>query len=154
MRLAVGVCVATVLLSATALAQGRHSDTTNPFNGTSLTGWHPQGAAEWRTASGELVGSAASGPGALVLDKSYQDIILKLAFQCDGCDAGVVLRNVASTSKPGTTSALYAGISGPDEKPLYRIGTDAQGKEVDRTQLYKWTARQNPLGMQMSAVRP
>ena len=47
---------------------------------------------------GRLVGSAASGPRLLVLDKSYQDIILKFAFQCDGCDAGVMLRNVASTT--------------------------------------------------------
>ena len=114
LRLAIAVCVALQLLSSPALAQGPHSDTTKPFNGTSLAGWHAQGAAEWRAASGELVGSAASGPGLLVLDKSYQDIILKFAFQCDGCDAGVMLRNVASTAKPDTMSALYAGISGPD----------------------------------------
>ena len=120
------------------------------FNGTSLAGWQPQGAAQWRAARGEIVGSAASGPGSLVLDKSYQDMILKFAFQCGTCDAGVVLRTLSSPAKPGTTSALYAGISGPDTLTLYRITMDTQGKELDRTQLYKWTARQNPPGMQMS----
>ena len=45
--LAAGVC---------ALAQGPHSDTSRPFNGTSLTGWHPQGGAQWRAAGGQIVG--------------------------------------------------------------------------------------------------
>ncbi len=138
------------MTAAAVMAQGPHSDTAKPFNGTSLAGWQPQGAAQWRAASGEIIGSAASGPGSLVLDKSYQDIILKFAFQCGTCDAGVVLRNVSSPAKPGTTSALYAGISGPDTLTLYRITMDTEGKELDRTQLYKWTARQNPPGMQMS----
>jgi hypothetical protein len=141
-------CAAVLTFSGSPAAQGPHSDTVKAFNGTSLAGWHPQGAAQWRVAGGELVGSAASGPGWLVLDKSYQDIILKFAFQCSGCDAGVVLRNVSS--KPGTTSALYAGISGQDALTLYRVSFDSLGKELDRTQLYKWTARQNPPGMQMS----
>ena len=144
------VACTAVVMAAAVMAQGPHSDTAKPFNGTSLAGWHPQGAAQWRAASGEIVGSAASGPGSLVLDKSYQDMILKFAFQCGTCEAGVVLRHVSLPAKPGTTTALYAGISGPDTLTLYRITMDAQGKEIDRTQLYKWTARQNPPGMQMS----
>ena len=71
--LAVGVCATTIIASIPALAQGPHSDTVKSFNGTSLAGWHTEGAAEWRAASGEIVGSAANGPGALVLDKNYQD---------------------------------------------------------------------------------
>ena len=145
------VACTAVVMAASVMAQGPHSDTAKPFNGTSLAGWHPEGAAQWRVGSGEIVGSAASGPGSLVLDKSYQDMILKFAFQCGTCDAGVVLRTVSSPGmKPGTTSALYAGISGPDTLTLSRITMDTQGKELDRTQLYKWTARQNPPGMQMS----
>ena len=144
------VACTAVVMAASVMAQGPHSDTAKLFNGTSLAGWHPQGAAQWRAANGEIVGAATSGPGWLVLDKSYQDIILKFAFQCDNCDAGVVLRNVALPSKPGTTSALYAGISGPDARTLYRVTMDPQGKELERTQLYKWTARQNPPGMQMT----
>jgi hypothetical protein len=100
-------------------------------------------------AGGEIVGSAAGTPGTLVLDKSYQDVILRFAFQCSSCDAGVVLRDAALPSKPGTTTALYAALSGPDAKTLYRVSVDAQGKEIERTQLYKWTARQNPPGMQL-----
>ena len=145
-------CGISIAVAASARAQGSAADVSRPFNGTSLSGWHPQGSAQWRVANGEIVGSAASGPGSLVLDKSYQDSVLKFAFQCEDCDAGVVLRNVSSPSKPGMTSALYAGISGPDTRTLYRVTLDAQGKEIDRTQLYKWTARQNPPGMQMSLV--
>ena len=69
-RIAVIACVATLLTSGPGRAHGPHSSTVKAFNGTSLAGWHPQGAAEWRAASGELVGSAANGPGTLVLDKS------------------------------------------------------------------------------------
>jgi hypothetical protein len=150
--IAVVACIALVI-SASVSAQGPHSDTTKAFNGTSLAGWTPQGAAEWRVAGGEIVGSAKGGPGWLVLDKRSQDIILKFTFQCDNCDAGVVLRGASLPAKQDATTFLYAGISGPDTRTLYRITTDPQSKglkELDRTQLYKWTARQNPPGMQMS----
>src|SRR2546422_611909 len=140
-------CAALLLMRPSAAAQGPHAATVKPFNGSSLAGWHPQGAAQWRAANGEIVGVATGAPGSLVLDKSYQDVILKFAFQCNNCDAGVVLRNAPSTSTPGTTSAIYAGISGPDALTLYRIAMDSEGKELERTQLFKWTARQNPPGM-------
>ena len=147
---AVATCATALVLSATARAQGPSADTLKAFNGSSLSGWQPQGAAQWKVAGGEIVGSASSGAGTLVLDKQYQDLILKFAFQCDNCDAGVVIRNVALSSKPGTTTALYLGISGPDARTLHRVTLDSQGKEVERTNLYKWTARQNPPGMQMA----
>ena len=145
--IAVIACVAAWVGSGSA--QGPSSDTAKLFNGTSLAGWRTQGAATWRTAGGEIVGSAASGAGSLTLEKSYQDVILKFAYRCDTCDAGVILRNAAQPSKPGMTTALYVGISGPDARTLHRVTLDAQGKEIDRTNLYKWTARQNPPGMQM-----
>jgi Domain of Unknown Function (DUF1080)/FG-GAP-like repeat len=140
--------VLALFLFAPVVAQGPHSDTTQAFNGTTLAGWQPKGAAQWRVTSGEIVGTATSGTGWLVLDKSYQDLILKFAFQCSNCDAGVVLRN--ASSKPGTMSAIYVGISGQDASSLHRLTMDAEGKEVGRTQLYKWTGRQNPPGLQMS----
>ena len=84
-----------------------------------------------------------------MLDKSHQDIILRFAFRCESCDAGVLLRKAAQPSKPGTTTALYVALSGADARTLHRVTLDAQGKEVERTNLYKWTARQNPPGMQM-----
>ena len=150
LSLAAMSCGALLLMRPSAAAQGPHADTAKLFNGSSLAGWHPQGAAQWRVANGEIVGTSTGSPGWLVLDKSYQDIILKFAFQCGGCDAGVVLRNAPSPSTPNTTSAVYAGVSGPDALTLYRVSLDPQGKELDRTQLFKWTARQNPPGMQMS----
>jgi hypothetical protein len=137
-------------MSLSVIAQGPHADTSKPFNGSTLAGWHPQGSAQWRVANGEIVGTATDVPGWLVLDKSYQDIILKFAFQCDNCDAGVVLRSAATGGGSGGTTALYVGIAGPDARTLSRISLDAQGKELSRTQLFKWTARQNPPGMQMS----
>jgi hypothetical protein len=143
-------CAALLSIGAEAAAQGPHSDTTSIFNGTSLSGWRPVGGADWRAATGQIVGRATTSPGLLVLDKSYQDVILRFAFQCAGCDAGVLLRNApSSSSMPGTTRALYVALSGPDAMSLWRVTLDAQGKELDRQNLYKWTARQNPPGMQL-----
>ncbi len=143
------VVASAVALIGSGSAQGPSSDTLKPFNGTSLSGWRTQGPATWRAAGGEIVGSAAAGPGSLVLEKSYQDLILRFAYRCEGCDAGVVLRSAAQPSKPGTATALYVGLSGPDARTLHRLTLDANGKETERTNLYKWTARQNPPGMQV-----
>ena len=148
-RLCLALVACATAVATSGSAQGPSSDTIKPFNGTSLAGWHTEGSAQWRAAGGELVGSATSGPGSLVLDKSHQDIILRFAFRCESCDAGVLLRKAAQPSKPGTTTALYVALSGADARTLHRVTLDAQGKEVERTNLYKWTARQNPPGMQM-----
>ena len=143
-----------VLASAVALigagsAQGPSSDTSKPFNGTSLSGWRTEGPATWRAAGGEIIGSAAGGPGSLVLERSYQDAIVRFAYRCDQCDAGVLVRRATQPSKAGTATALYVGLSGPDARTLHRVTLDASGKETERTNLYKWTARQNPPGMQL-----
>src|SRR5262245_14948841 len=121
MRSLIAVWTVAILAGAPCLAQGPHSDTARAFNGTSLTGWHPQGAAQWRAANGEIVGTAQSGPGWRLFDKPYQDIVLMFSFQCSGCDAGVVLRESTSPTGGTARSALYAGISGPDALTLYRI---------------------------------
>jgi hypothetical protein len=143
------VVASTVALIGSGSAQGPSSDTLKPFNGTSLSGWRTEGPATWRAAGGEIVGAAASGPGSLVLEKSYQDAIVRFAYRCDQCDAGVVLRRGAQPSKPGTSTALYVGLSGADARTLHRVTLDASGKETERTNLYKWTARQNPPGLQL-----
>ena len=59
--LALVACATAVATSGSA--QGPSSDTIKPFNGTSLAGWNPEGAAQWRAAGGELVGSATRDPG-------------------------------------------------------------------------------------------
>lgn len=147
------VCSLALAIAAPLSAQGPHADTVKPFNGSSLAGWRPQGAASWKAAGGEMVGTATAAPGWIALEKSYQDFILRFDFQCTSCDAGLILRNAAVESKPGTTTAIYAGISGPDTLTAFRVSLDGQGKELDRAQLFKWTARQNLPYMQMS-VRP
>ena len=140
-------------VGSSAVAQGPHADNFKAFNGTSLQGWRPQGGAQWRVANGEIVGTASGTAGWLVLEKNYQDLILRFAYQCNNCDAGVVLRNAPSASSlPGTTSALYVGLAGPDARTLHRVTLDAQGRELNRQQLYKWTARQNPPGMQLRVL--
>jgi hypothetical protein len=144
------VIAAIVGLGLSTSAQGPSTATVNAFNGTSLAGWHAHGAAQWRAAGGELVASAAAGPGVLMFDKSYQDLILNFSFQCSNCDAGLIVRHAAAQDTPGTMTELYAGLSGADALTLYRVSLDAQGKELGRTQLYKWTARQNPPGMALT----
>jgi hypothetical protein len=137
------------MLGSSPGAQGPSTYTVKVFNGTSLTGWQTQGAGQWRVAGGEIVGSASGTPGWLVFDTPYQDIILNFDFKCSGCDAGVVLRRVALASQPGTTTQVYAGMSGSDTRKLYRVLLDGQNKEVNRTQLFEWTNRRHPPGMRL-----
>lgn len=134
-------------VGAVMSAQGPSSDTTPLFDGTSLTGWKSVGAAQWRASNGQIIGTASGSPGLLEVAKSYQDAIVRFAYQCTGCDLGIVLRNApSSASAPGTTSALYVGVSGPDAMKLFRVAFDAQGKELSRSYLYTWEPAR-PLGV-------
>ena len=61
------------------------------FKGSTLTGWHVVGQAEWRAENGELVGRAAAGGngGWLVMDKAFQDLMLYANLRCEGaCKTG------------------------------------------------------------------
>jgi hypothetical protein len=104
--------------------------TLHPFDGKSLAGWHTLGNAKWRAENGAIAASAGAGSSWLVLDKSYEDVILKLAFECVSCDGGVLLRN--APERNGRTSGLYVPLAGPDAANVYRVTLDAQGKELDR----------------------
>src|SRR6478752_4182551 len=105
--------------------------TTHPFDGTSLGGWHTLGAATWHAESGTIAASAKSGSGGwLILNKGYEDVILKFAFNCTSCDGGVLLRDAPLDG--GNTSGLYVPLSGPDVANVYRVRLDGQGKELDR----------------------
>src|SRR5947199_10743379 len=69
------------------------ADTTS--KGSSLTGWHSLGQADWRAENGELVGKAkgADGSGWLMLDHSFQDVAVYTMLRCTGpCNTGVLLR--------------------------------------------------------------
>jgi hypothetical protein len=105
--------------------------TIHPFSGTSLAGWHTLGAATWRVQDGAIAATAKTGSGGwLILDKGYEDFILKFAFQCSSCEGGVLLRNAPVDGD--RTSGLYVPISGVDAANVYRVTLDAQGKELDR----------------------
>src|SRR6187549_410846 len=64
------------------------------FTGSSLTGWHPVGQADWKAQNGEIVGTPKTAEGGwLVLDKSFQDIGVVANFRCTGgCKTGVLFR--------------------------------------------------------------
>ncbi|MFL6449429.1 MAG: FG-GAP-like repeat-containing protein [Bryobacteraceae bacterium] len=105
--------------------------TVHPLDGTSLGGWHTLGAATWRAERGTISASAKSGSGGwLILDKGYEDFILKFAFQCKSCGGGVLLRNASLDG--GKTSGLYVPLNGPDAASIYRVTLDGQGRELDR----------------------
>jgi hypothetical protein len=103
------------------------------FKGSTLTGWHTLGGADWTAQNGELVGKAKQGSGGwLVLDKSYQDVGFFAAFKCsEGCKTGVLLR--AEKTADGF-KGIYASLT-ESELGLYRITLDAQGKERSREKL-------------------
>jgi hypothetical protein len=146
--LAVVSCVALLLLAAHVAAQD-HVERATLFNGSSLEGWQPEGGATWEVRGGEIVGAAAEGgPGRLVLGRGYQDFVLTLAFRCDGCEAGVLLRRAPLAS--GNTSAILAAIAGPDAGTAYRVTMSADGKELNRTQLHKFVGRERLPYMSMS----
>ena len=65
------------------------------FKGSTLTGWHVLGDAEWTASNGELIGKAKPGTngGWLVMDKAFQDVQLYMNYKCTGeCKSGVLLR--------------------------------------------------------------
>src|SRR6187397_719955 len=70
------------------------------LNGTTMSGWHPLGAAAWRIDNGEIVGTAsASGAGWFVLDRSLQDVAVFASFKCaQECETGILLRAEKTSS--------------------------------------------------------
>src|SRR5262245_50143862 len=67
------------------------------FKGSSLTGWHVLGDADWRAQNGEIVGTPKSG-GWLVFDRTYQDVAFFASFRCAaGCKPGILLRAEKTT---------------------------------------------------------
>src|SRR5215813_7574266 len=64
------------------------------FRGSSLTGWHPVGHANWRAENGEIAAVPQTPDGGwLVLDRSYQDVKFYTEFRCsEKCEVGVLTR--------------------------------------------------------------
>src|SRR5258707_15544881 len=44
------------------------------FKGSSLTGWHKLGPADWRADNGEIISAPKESGGWVMVDKGYQDI--------------------------------------------------------------------------------
>jgi hypothetical protein len=101
------------------------------FNGTTLAGWHFQGAADWRMESSGIIGSVKSGGsgGWLVVDRAYEDFILEFSVRCTNCDSGVLLRD--APLKDGR-SGLYASLSGAAAGAIPTITLDVRGQVNDR----------------------
>src|SRR5690348_13662565 len=130
-RVTIFAASASLLFCVLALHAEAPPTTLHPFNGTSLAGWHTLGGATWQVQNGTIAATAKPGSnGWLVLDKGYEDVILKLAFQCSSCEGGVLLRNAPLDG--GRTSGFYVPISGADATNVYRVTLDAQGNELDR----------------------
>ena len=102
------------------------------FKGSTLTGWHTLGAADWRAENGVLIGRAKAGAdgGWLVMDRGLQDLMLYANVRCDGaCQAGVLMR--AEKSADGGLRGVYVSLSDGDIHS-YVVTLDAQGKETGR----------------------
>jgi hypothetical protein len=103
------------------------------FKGNTLAGWHVLGAADWKAADGELIGTPKSPDGGwLVLDKSFQDVEFGADFKCVGaCKTGVLLRaEKTPTGMKGVFLSLDEGdIAG------YAVTLDASGKILTRERL-------------------
>ena len=73
------VCLA-LQLTVSGVGPSFRPDAT--FKGSTLSGWHAIGAAQWRMENGEIIGSPQQpGGGWLVLDRSLQDVGFYASFQ-------------------------------------------------------------------------
>src|SRR5687768_15770819 len=121
-----------MLLTAQGPANEFKPDTI--FTGSSLTGWQPLGAADWRAQDGEIIGRPRAGEqgGWLVLDTSFHDVNFFTRFRCTGpCKAGVLFR----TQKTGSgITGVYVSLDESDLR-TYRLTVDAEGREVARVAL-------------------
>jgi hypothetical protein len=118
------------------------------FKGSTLTGWHPIGEADWHAANGEIVGTAKPGAagGWLMLDKSLQDVAVFTSFKCAAdCKAGLLLR--AEKTADGMKGVFISLAA--DDLNAYHVTLDANGKELTRERL-----RAGGSLFRFSSVRP
>jgi hypothetical protein len=128
-----GAVVAALLLTSVSAISASDSGTAALFDGKSLTGWHVQGGADWRVTNGAIVGVPKNGAGGwLVLSKGYEDLVLRLTFQCNG-ECGVLLRR--RSTEGGGASGVYAPLAGEAAGTLLQVALDGQGNETSRKPL-------------------
>lgn len=103
------------------------------YKGSSLSGWHTLGSANWKANNGIITVKANGAPAYLVSDRGFQDIHLRILFKTDtNTEVGFLFR-VEKTSD-GFKSFL-ASIKGT-EMGFYNVALDAQGKETKREALH------------------
>ena len=115
--------------------------------GSSLTGWHVLGQADWKAQKGEIIGTVKPGGsgGWLVLDRSYQDVGFYASFRCAaGCKTGVLLR-AEKTAEGGMKGIFLSLVEG--DVASYAVALDAEGRELRRQRLH-------PAGGQMRIAPP
>jgi 3-keto-disaccharide hydrolase/FG-GAP-like repeat len=103
--------------------------------GSSLSGFHVVGDADWKAQNGELVGMAKSGGGGgwLVMDKGFQDVQLYTSYRCTGgCKSGILLR--AQKTPDGGMTGVYVSLTEGDTT-AYSVTIDPAGKELTREPL-------------------
>jgi hypothetical protein len=103
------------------------------FQGSSLTGWHMLGDAEWSAANGEITGRPKSASGGwLLMDLRLQDAGVYASFRCTpGCKPGIVVRAEKTTDG---MKALLVSLT-ENETGLYRITLDAAGRQMQSEKL-------------------
>ncbi len=123
-----------ILLVSGALAAPRTFVPDVAFSGSSLNGWHALGQADWRAQDGEIVGTPRQPAGGwLILDQSYQDVVLYTQFRCAaGCKTGLLFR-AEKTPDGGMTGVLVSMVDG--NLGAYQVTLDSEGRELSRVKL-------------------
>jgi hypothetical protein len=99
------------------------------FAGSSLSGWHVVGQADWKAVNGEIAGRAKAGAGGwLMLDQKLQDLQFFANVRCDNpCKAGVLFR--AEQTADGGMKGIYVSLADGDLLS-YRVTLGAAGQET------------------------
>ncbi len=131
---AYGITLIAVLLLVPVFAISPTFIPDTTFKGSSLTGWHVLGQADWHAQNGEIVGTVKPGGsgGWLVLDRSYQDVGFRAFLRCSGgCKTGVLLR--AEKTAEGM-KGIYVSLN-EGEVASYRVTLGPDGQELRREAL-------------------
>jgi hypothetical protein len=116
------------------------------FSGSNLTGWRTLGKAEWRAQNGEIVGTAKSGDGWVMPDRSYEDVAVSAMFRCgSGCQTGVLLR--AEKTPEGGFKGIFVSLNEGD-LASYRVTLNAEGLQLSKERL------RSPGGGQLRVAPP
>lgn len=101
------------------------------FKGSTLTGWHTMGNADWKANNG-VITAKANGTGYLISDKSFQDVSMRTLYKPDAnTEIGFLFR----LEKTADGWQGFMVSSKGSETGSYKVKLDAQGKEISREKL-------------------